>query len=202
MVQLSKGGGEAASAPSQLTCLSFPQRLLQTVRSHVIGVLDTAVVFAGRWHVGTVGKLLWRKKKKKNTDNYTALAGGPSFSCRFSSYSTARSPPVALLSPSFSGPHPLCLRRWSLLSLLSSPTAADEPQVLGILWKLRRRCAFVGGAAKVTGDDWQPRWPISELSNLSRRRPQWLLLQCRLIFFSPRQSCKLQERIPHKQTLL
>lgn len=49
--------GDAVSKLSQPTCLSFPERLLQTVRSHVIGMLGTAVVFTGRWHVESVWKL-------------------------------------------------------------------------------------------------------------------------------------------------
>lgn len=93
---------------SQLTCLSFPERLLQAVRSHVIGMLGTAVVFTGRWHVESVWKLR-HFTIKAQTIKHSSSAGGPSRRCRLSSVT----------------PQPLLLRVLSL-SLSLSPVSPPK----------------------------------------------------------------------------
>lgn len=156
---------DAASRLSQLTCLSFSERLLQTVRSHVIGMLGPAVVFTGRWHVETVWKLLYNEARSIRQS---------SLEIRAAAVFPFTPQPLLSLSPSlsvsFSLPHSLFEEARFSLSRFFSPIAADEPQVLWISSSVESccccRCASVGGAAELNGDDWQRVKPTGEPNTL------------------------------------
>jgi len=141
--------GVAVRELSQLTCLSLPERLLQTVRSHVIGMLRAAVVFAGRCHVEFVVET-GHFTIKRGQLNTPCLRSKPLLSflllhslLLFLSSSLWR---LLLSSPL---PHSLFEEVRVSLSLLFSPIAADKPQVpcKSLSVELRCGCASVGGAA-------------------------------------------------------